>query len=127
MSVTDDDETPAIATALPSHAAEKRDALGNLCFYLHFAVMIYIVAGWLVPFRGALIFYLCFLPAVAVQWQFNRNSCGGCLAPDAGAERHRHSLQAVADGCLHLLHYRGALERRIEPSSVVVKSRSPRP
>jgi len=75
MSVTDDDKTPAIATALPSHAAEKRDALGTLCFYLHFAVMIYIVTGWLAPFSAALIFYLCFLPAVAVQWQFNKNSC----------------------------------------------------
>ena len=75
MSATNEDETPAIATALPSHAAEKRDALGHLCFYLHFAVMIYIVTGWLVPLHGALIFYLCFLPAVAVQWQFNKNSC----------------------------------------------------
>ena len=75
MSATDEDEAPAIATALPSHAAEKRDALGHLCFYLHFAVMIYIVTGWLVPYRGALIVYLCFLPAVAVQWQFNKNSC----------------------------------------------------
>jgi hypothetical protein len=75
MSFTDDKETPAIATALPSDAAEKRDALGSLCFYLHFAVMIYIVIGWLVPLPAALIFYLCFLPAVAVQWQFNKNSC----------------------------------------------------
>ncbi len=75
MSLADDDETPAAATALPSHAAEARDALGNFCFYLHFAVMIYIVAGWLVPLHAALIFYLAFLPAVAIQWQFNKNSC----------------------------------------------------
>jgi hypothetical protein len=75
MSVRDEDETPAIATTLPSHAAEKRDALGNLCFALHFAVMIYIVTGWLLPFGASLIFYLCFLPLVAVQWQFKRNSC----------------------------------------------------
>ena len=75
MSLTDDKETPAIATALPSHAAEKRDALGGLCFYLHFAIMIFIVTGWLVPLDAVLIVYLCFLPAVAVQWQFNKNSC----------------------------------------------------
>jgi hypothetical protein len=75
MSIADDEETPAIATALPSHVAEKRDALGQLCFYLHFAVMIFIVTGWLVPLDAVLIFYLCFLPAVAVQWQFNKNSC----------------------------------------------------
>ena len=75
MTVADEEETPAIATALPSHVAEERDALGTFCFYLHFAVMIYIVSGWLLPLDGALIFYMCFLPAVAVQWQFNKNSC----------------------------------------------------
>jgi hypothetical protein len=76
MSLADDNETPAAAaSALPSHVAEKRDLLGNFCFYLHFAVMIYIVTGWLVPLHPALIFYMGFLPAVAVQWQFNKNSC----------------------------------------------------
>jgi hypothetical protein len=75
MSIADDDEAPAAASALPSHVAEARDALGSFCFYLHFAVMIYIVAGWLVPLHVALLFYLVFLPAVAVQWQFNKNSC----------------------------------------------------
>ena len=75
MTLADDEETPAVATALPSHVAEKRDLLGNFCFYLHFAVMIYIVAGWLAPWPATLYFYLGFLPAVAVQWQFNKNSC----------------------------------------------------
>jgi hypothetical protein len=75
MSLADDEETPAVATALPSHVAEKRDALGSFCFYLHFAVMIYIVTGWLVPLHAGLVFYMCFLPAVAIQWQFNKNSC----------------------------------------------------
>jgi hypothetical protein len=75
MSLADEDEVPAAASALPSRVAEARDALGNFCFYLHFAVMIYIVLGWAVPARGALYFYLAFLPAVAVQWQFNKNSC----------------------------------------------------
>lgn len=56
-------------------AAAGRDALGNACFYLHFAVMLYIVFGWLVPSSVALTFYVCFLPAVATQWLFNKNSC----------------------------------------------------
>ena len=73
MSLAQDDESPAAASTLPSHAAEKRDALGNFCFYLHFAVMIYIVTGWLIPFPAALCFYMGFLPAVAIQWQFNKN------------------------------------------------------
>lgn len=75
MTVAEEEETPALATTLPSDVAEKRDLLGNFCFYLHLAVMVYIVLGWLLPLRPALIFYLCFLPAVAVQWQFNKNSC----------------------------------------------------
>lgn len=75
MSLADDDESPAAASALPSHVAEKRDLLGNFCFYLHFAVMIYIVIGWVVPLHAALIFYMAFLPLVALQWQFNKNSC----------------------------------------------------
>ncbi|MEJ0028485.1 MAG: hypothetical protein WDN01_20875 [Rhizomicrobium sp.] len=71
----DDDEGPAAAGALPSRAAEARDGLGNFCFYLHFAVMIYIVLGWAVPLHAALVFYVFFLPLVAIQWQFNKNSC----------------------------------------------------
>lgn len=75
MSIADDDESPAAASTLPSRAAEERDALGNVCFYLHFAVMIYIVLGWAIPYRPLLLFYIAFLPAVALQWQFNKNSC----------------------------------------------------
>ncbi len=75
MSLADDEDAPAVAHSLPDRAAEPRDALGNFCFYLHFAVMIYIVLGWAVPLHGALYFYLGFLPAVATQWQFNKNSC----------------------------------------------------
>ena len=75
MSLAEDDEAPAAASALPSRAAEARDALGNFCFYLHLGVMVYFLAGWAVPVRGVLIFYLFFIPMVAVQWRFNKNSC----------------------------------------------------
>ena len=74
MAVTPDEDVPALATALPS-ASEKRDLLGGFCFYFHFAVMIYIVAGWAVPWVPQLYFYLAFLPLVALHWQFNKNSC----------------------------------------------------
>ena len=53
----------------------QRDFLGRVFFWLHFAVMLYILAGWAAPFRAALIFYELFLPAVAAQWWFNQNSC----------------------------------------------------
>jgi len=61
--------------AAPANAGTRRDLLGSVCFYLHFAIMIFIVAGWLVPNRFGLVAYLTFLPAVMVQWWFNRNSC----------------------------------------------------
>jgi len=53
----------------------ERDLLGRVFFWLHFAVMLYILVGWAAPGRAALVFYELFLPAVAVQWWFNRNSC----------------------------------------------------
>lgn len=74
MSLSPDEEVPALATTAPS-PVEKRDLLGNFCFYLHFAVMIAIVGGWAVPLHVFLLVYLFFVPAMALQWQFNRNSC----------------------------------------------------
>jgi hypothetical protein len=74
MSLAPEDETPVLATAAPS-PTEKRDLLGNFCFYLHFAIMIFIVAGWALPWAPLLWLYLAFLPAVAAHWQINRNSC----------------------------------------------------
>ena len=74
MTTAPDEDVPALATTAPS-PLEKRDLLGNFCFYLHFAVMIYIVAGWAVPFAPALVFYLGFIPLVALHWQINKNSC----------------------------------------------------
>jgi len=75
VSLANDDETPALASALPSRVAETRDALGNVCFVLHFAVMLYIVLGWAAPFRPALVFYVWFVPAVVATWPLNRCSC----------------------------------------------------
>ena len=58
-----------------SLAAPSRDALGHFCFWMHFAVMAYIVLGWLVPWRPALLLYLIFIPAVYAQWQLNKDTC----------------------------------------------------
>jgi len=52
-----------------------RDFLGRVCFWLHFGVMLYVLLGWSAPTRAALVFYELFLPAVAIQWWFNKNSC----------------------------------------------------
>ena len=64
-------EIPAVAAA----EKRKRDVLGQLCFMLHLGIMIFIAFGWALPQPAALVFYLMFLPAVVVQWQFNKNSC----------------------------------------------------
>jgi len=67
-------EPTELDSALPGHP-QRRDLLGQFCFYLHFAVMIYIVAGWLIPWRAMLAFYMLFIPAIYLQWQFNQDSC----------------------------------------------------
>lgn len=74
MSLSQDEDIPVLATTAPS-PLEKRDLLGNFCFYLHFAVLIFIVSGWAIPVPAILYIYLAFLPAVALHWQINKNSC----------------------------------------------------
>lgn len=61
----------------PDETASRagRDALGLVCFVIHLAVLVTVLAGWAAPWRGALMAYLVFLPALYVQWQFNKDSC----------------------------------------------------
>ncbi len=68
------DNHDILDSALPEHP-QKRDLLGHFCFYFHFAAMIYIILGWLVPSQWALYFYLAFLPLVFLQWQVNQQTC----------------------------------------------------
>jgi|SRR5579871_1267619 len=64
-----------VTPAPPAEETRRRDALGQVCFLVHLAIMIFIVFGWALPGPALLIIYLAFLPAVVVQWQINRNSC----------------------------------------------------
>jgi hypothetical protein len=57
------------------HPKRGRDALGWVCFVLHLALVAYAALGWALPWRPALIFYLCYIPAMFLQWQFNAGSC----------------------------------------------------
>src|SRR5262249_29828394 len=57
------------------HPKGGRDALGWFCFVLHLALVIFALLGWLMPWRSALIFYLCYIPVMFVTWQFNEGSC----------------------------------------------------
>ena len=73
--MTAENDTKAADALAVSAPAPERDSLGRVFFWLHFVVMIYILVGWAAPSRAGLIFYEVFLPAVAVQWWFNQNSC----------------------------------------------------
>jgi hypothetical protein len=60
---------------MSSKANVRRDALGKFCFYLHLIILGFITLGWTVPSRGALIFYLIFLPATVLHWRLNGGNC----------------------------------------------------
>lgn len=53
----------------------RRDGLGLFCFWLHVLVLLFIVAGWLLPLRAALTAYLIFLPLVMLHWKLNQDAC----------------------------------------------------
>jgi hypothetical protein len=41
----------------------------------HYAILLWGVVGWAVPHDAMLIAYLCAMPAIALQWLLNRNTC----------------------------------------------------
>jgi hypothetical protein len=53
----------------------RRDGLGQFCFWLHVAILCFIVIGWAWPWRGLLIFYVLFLPLVVLHWMLNSGAC----------------------------------------------------
>ncbi len=42
---------------------------------VHYAALAFGALGWAIPVKAVLIAYLVFLPALAVQWRLNRDSC----------------------------------------------------
>ena len=57
--------------------AEKshRDGLAWTCFLIHVAILIVVIAGWMIPGRHWLGFYLLFLPLMVLHWKLNRDAC----------------------------------------------------
>jgi hypothetical protein len=53
----------------------RRDTLGQFCFWLHIAFLLFIVAGWAIPLRAALVVYMVFLPLLVLHWKLNRDAC----------------------------------------------------
>ena len=58
-----------------SPKSARRDGLGLFCFWLHVLVLLFIVTGWLLPVRAALVAYLIFLPLVMLHWKLNQDAC----------------------------------------------------
>src|SRR6476661_6264400 len=69
------EETDAGDMELAVPQQTRRDALGQVCFVVHFLPLIYVVTGWLAPWRAALIVYLVFVPGMFLQWRLNKDSC----------------------------------------------------
>lgn len=42
---------------------------------LHYAILAWGIVGWTFPHQGWLIAYLVAMPAIALQWLLNRNTC----------------------------------------------------
>ncbi len=42
---------------------------------VHYAALAFGALGWLIPSTPVLIAYLVFLPAIALQWRLNQDSC----------------------------------------------------
>lgn len=69
-------KTRSLIGAARHHPVDPvRDILGVSLFLFHLCVCAYILGGWLIPSASALVFYLVFLPMVAMQWLVNHGSC----------------------------------------------------
>ena len=49
--------------------------MGRFCFYLHLAILAFIILGWRFLVSGLLILYLVFLPATVLHWKLNAGNC----------------------------------------------------
>jgi hypothetical protein len=45
------------------------------CHYLHMAILLFILLGWLIPVPGVLMVHMVFVPSLIVIWYFNGGSC----------------------------------------------------
>lgn len=45
------------------------------CHVIHVGLVVYVLAGWLVPVREALLVHIAFVPALILTWLLNRGSC----------------------------------------------------
>lgn len=59
----------------PHRSGPRLDLVGLAFFLLHVIVGSYILFGWTISSLPVLALYLLVLPAVLMQWYFNRSSC----------------------------------------------------
>jgi|JI9StandDraft_2_1071091.scaffolds.fasta_scaffold20296_3 hypothetical protein len=59
----------------PLITGRAASTLTGLCHYLHTALVIFVLVGWLVPVADILLVHLAFVPMLVVTWLLNANTC----------------------------------------------------
>ena len=49
--------------------------LSRACHIIHVALVVFVLAGWLIPIRQVVITHLAFVPVLILTWLLNRNTC----------------------------------------------------
>ena len=49
--------------------------MSAFCHYLHMVLVIFVLAGWLVPVSEVLELHMAFVPLLVLTWLLNRNTC----------------------------------------------------
>jgi len=71
---TENGKHQTIERNIPPSMGPVPDVLGVAFVMLRLAICTYVMFGWTIPHAPALMFYLVFLPLVAMQWLVNRGA-----------------------------------------------------
>jgi len=58
-----------------AHVPRWSIAIAHVVRWVHHSIVLWVLFGWSLPWKNALIAHLIFLPLMVLHWQFNRNTC----------------------------------------------------